>query len=395
MSTYDSGRRRRAAAFTLIELLVVIAIIALLISILLPSLSAAREQAKMAKCGANLRSIGLAVTSCGTDFNEYGPTWDDGDTGNMPKPTQKYMLTWVDVLYDMNYLSDPKAGLCPVDQRPDEVPNIRGEAWQKYFVRTMGIEDQQRNGTRTSYALNLQMHFNFPEDRWKDAARQVYAIDGWWCWFGSLNAAWLMAPRVMSSVPAPHTFPNAYGTMVGWRHGRDFKAETLYRDGHVAALTPRVPHDLADLFYHTVDTAKSFTWLPGETSTRNPYNRYYGQTIGGQASNEWVEDWVNCPLTSGRYPRGGSRGRARRPASGWVVVTTCTPLPSQRSSAPPGVPTTIGGSNFPTTQTTGSSAWLRASGRSYSGSWASLPPWSQSTCSSSSVPAWSLPRPRW
>lgn len=58
-----------APAFTLIELLVVIAIIALLISILLPSLQGAREQSRAVVCGAHLRAVGQGVLTYATDYD--------------------------------------------------------------------------------------------------------------------------------------------------------------------------------------------------------------------------------------------------------------------------------------------------------------------------------------
>ncbi len=61
-------------AFTLIELLVVISIIALLISILLPSLSRARELARRTVCLANMRHTGLAIQMYANANNEHYPS---------------------------------------------------------------------------------------------------------------------------------------------------------------------------------------------------------------------------------------------------------------------------------------------------------------------------------
>jgi len=63
----------RRKGFTLIELLVVIAIIALLVSILLPSLTRARELAKQAICGTRLKGIGSALALYQNQYSDNFP----------------------------------------------------------------------------------------------------------------------------------------------------------------------------------------------------------------------------------------------------------------------------------------------------------------------------------
>jgi len=66
-----SSGRRKVRGFTLVELLVVIGIIAVLIGILLPTLSRARDQARTVYCMSNERQLHLAILQYGQLFKNY------------------------------------------------------------------------------------------------------------------------------------------------------------------------------------------------------------------------------------------------------------------------------------------------------------------------------------
>lgn len=89
-SSAGSGR-----AFSLIELLVVIAILALLISILLPSIGRAKDQARRVMCRNNLRQWGFALQLYRGDFKDFLPT----EGSSIPTPEDIQLgQRWYNVL---------------------------------------------------------------------------------------------------------------------------------------------------------------------------------------------------------------------------------------------------------------------------------------------------------
>ena len=61
LSSPKSIRNVQSPAFTLVELIVVIAIVALLVSLLVPVVGQARDEAELVKCRARLKNLGLAL----------------------------------------------------------------------------------------------------------------------------------------------------------------------------------------------------------------------------------------------------------------------------------------------------------------------------------------------
>jgi prepilin-type N-terminal cleavage/methylation domain-containing protein/prepilin-type processing-associated H-X9-DG protein len=99
----------KGAAFTLIELLVVVAVIAVLVAMLLPALSQAKETSQLIRCGANLRQIGIGVHQYVNDYNGflfspivYGPEFEP-----------PWGSAWSVMYMVKKYAVDPKVFRCP------------------------------------------------------------------------------------------------------------------------------------------------------------------------------------------------------------------------------------------------------------------------------------------
>ncbi len=127
---------KRKKGFTLVELLVVIAVIALLMAILLPALGKAREQARRAVCGHNLKEIGIAISGYVGDTDLlpfYGgkdPSYSKTEFHDDPVDDERHPYVvyrgdepkWAGpplvpmrlaCLYARRYMEDPKAFYCP------------------------------------------------------------------------------------------------------------------------------------------------------------------------------------------------------------------------------------------------------------------------------------------
>jgi prepilin-type N-terminal cleavage/methylation domain-containing protein len=129
-----SRLRERRAGFTLVELLVVIAIIGILASLLLPTLTRAREQARRKVCMTNLREIGKGCVMYMGDFADFYPSVRQQGT-----PISRPMAALA-LLFD-TYVSARKVFTCP--STTDNTQDLRpGETFQPHGQQVQGDRRQ-------------------------------------------------------------------------------------------------------------------------------------------------------------------------------------------------------------------------------------------------------------
>jgi prepilin-type N-terminal cleavage/methylation domain-containing protein/prepilin-type processing-associated H-X9-DG protein len=161
-------RKTQRTAFTLIEVLVVVAIIALLVSILLPSLNGAREQARALVCKTRMRELSMAHVYYSSENGGAFPHWSwwlyDGVGHNEALATYYPAATvyratqgvrapdanssrWVEYGQIYRYVRNKETYFCPVDNRQRVSPAIgSGDAGQgsqpiHSFARLIDVHD--------------------------------------------------------------------------------------------------------------------------------------------------------------------------------------------------------------------------------------------------------------
>jgi prepilin-type N-terminal cleavage/methylation domain-containing protein/prepilin-type processing-associated H-X9-DG protein len=232
MSSSTNGLTSRPG-FTLIELLVVISIIALLIGLLLPALSGAREAARTTACASKQKQLVLAFTTYASDYGTLPP----GLVGYSP------YRDWTFIVLEQGYFtgaSRDEALFCPTSEftggandysvHPRLMPQpgrvVAGQTYEpfalhqikdassKYLVTDGAIDPSNQTTSPATFAIAGNKYYY-------QGLTRVPGED----WTGVVNTG-------------TNQDTNANKEQPRFRHAEDTIANWAFVDGHVSTLAP-------------------------------------------------------------------------------------------------------------------------------------------------------------
>lgn len=260
-------------AFTLLELLVVIAIIAILISVLLPALSAARANGQALLCSTHMRELSTALYLYATDNSVYSPCLDNYSAAN--KSADAFGLDWLGIgnfgggfnpgnPLDPNsgnprgfaaapkfgliwtYYQNPDMILCPSDIAGDWRPNLQVPAGNGKFSYTMfstlGLRTPERIPAANHFISENISASNVPifvEEHPNGINHSNYEGN-----FGSfrgpgvppgLDEGDILVSRHYPFTPRPGIAPSGVGGITNFVQG---SSNMGFADGHVERIKP-------------------------------------------------------------------------------------------------------------------------------------------------------------
>ncbi|HLO40976.1 MAG TPA: type II secretion system protein [Phycisphaerales bacterium] len=165
-------------AFTLIEVLVVIAVLALLISILLPAMSKARQSGLITVCLSNLRQITLASIGYASDYKDISP-----DPAWLPLPTKYRAWLYSGTLKDAvtKQMGASTGSIWPYMGGDTDIPN--GTLQKSFRCPSHKPPFKTVNSTSDNLTSYLMNGATVGFGRRKVAyALNRFRPDAWWFW---------------------------------------------------------------------------------------------------------------------------------------------------------------------------------------------------------------------